>query len=191
MYWPSLKQHFNQKLFPGQQDGEEIFMVIRQHWITFAVKMAAWLMFVFILLLTDYLAPKYASFLFIAPYSQVWTLIKSLYLMFLILGLLMLWVIYYLNVQIITNERVVDITQTSLLHHTISELHLNRIQDVTADVKGILPTFFDYGNVYLQTAGETERFVFVSIPNPTAVEKLILDLYEKLPPDEKRQGHIE
>ncbi|HEV8601593.1 MAG TPA: hypothetical protein VGQ87_03290 [Patescibacteria group bacterium] len=191
MYWPSLKQHFDQKLFPGQQDGEEIFMVIRQHWITFTVKLAVWLMFVFILLLTDYLAPKYASFLFIAPYSQVWILIKSLYLMFLILGLLMLWVIYYLNVQIITNERVVDITQTSLLHHTISELHLNRIQDVTADVKGILPTFFDYGNVYLQTAGETERFVFEGIPNPTAVEKLILDLYEKLPDDEKHQGHLE
>lgn len=191
MYWPNLKQHFDQKLFPGQQDGEEIFMVIRQHWITFAVRLAVWLLFIFILLLADYLAPKYASFLFISPYFQIWALIKSLYLMFLVLGLLMLWVIYYLNVQIITNERVVDITQTSLLHHTISELHLNRIQDVTAEVKGILPTFFDYGNVYLQTAGETERFVFEKIPSPMAVEKLILDLYEKLPEDVKHQGHVE
>ena len=108
--------------------------------------------------------------------------------MFLFLGLLTIWVIYYLNVHIITNERVVDITQPGILHHTISELHLSRVQDATAEIKGFLHTFLDYGNVYLQTAGETERFVFSEIPNPTKVEKLILDLYEQLPPEKRNAG---
>ena len=110
--------------------------------------------------------------------------------MFLILGLLILWVMYYLNMQIITNQRIVDITQDSLIHHTISELHLSHIEDVTAEVDGLLGTFLDYGNVYVQTAAETERFVFDRVPNPTAVEKMILDLYESLPEDQKHRNSL-
>src|SRR3989338_6513153 len=97
---------------------------------------------------------------------------------------------YYLNVQIITNQRIVDITQDSLIHHTISELHLSNIEDVTAEVKGLFGTFLDYGNVYVQTAGAAERFVFDRVPNPTAVTKMILDLYETLPEDQKHRNPL-
>jgi hypothetical protein len=92
---------------------------------------------------------------------------------------------YYLNIQIITNERIVDITQRSLIHHTTSELHLSRIEDVTAEVSGVFGTLLDYGHVYVQTAGETERFIFHQVPNPQALVKLILDLYEQLPKEDK------
>src|SRR3989344_1347222 len=169
MYWPTLKQHFKQTLFPGQQDDEDVYMVIRQHWFIFVIRLSLWFLFVAILFAADQYLPRYAPFLSASPYKEAFTLIKSIYLLFLILGLLMLWVIYYLNVQIVTNERVVDIDQHSLLHHKISEVYLSRMQDVTAEVNGLLPTFFNYGNVYIQTAGEVERFVFSRIPNPTGV----------------------
>lgn len=188
MYWPTLKQHFKQNLFPGQQENEEVYLVIRQHWFVFALRFALWLLFVAILVLADQYLPHYASFIFVSPYQEIYALLKSIYLLFLILGLLMLWVIYYLNVQIVTNERVVDIDQHSLIHHKISEVYLSRMQDVTAEVKGFFPTFLNYGNVHIQTAGEVERFVFSRIPNPTAVSKLISDLYDKLPPEAKAPG---
>lgn len=188
MYWPSLKQDFKQTLFPGQQDDEEIFLVIRQHWFVFAIRLTLWLLFVAILILGDQYLPRYAEFLATSPYKEIYVLLKSLYMLFLILGLLILWVIYYLNVQIITNERVVDIDQHSLLHHEISEVYLSRMQDVTAEVKGLFPTMLNYGNVYVQTAGETERFEFSKIPDPTAVSKLILNLYDKLPLEVKAAG---
>ncbi|MBI4049203.1 MAG: PH domain-containing protein [Candidatus Doudnabacteria bacterium] len=191
MYWPSLKQHFTQTLFPGQQENEEVYLVIRQHWFVFAVRLMVWAMFVAILILADYFLPRYASFLLTSPYQEVYELVKSLYLLFLILGLLILWVIYYLNVQIVTNERVVDIDQYSLVHHKISEVYLSRMQDVTAEVKGLFPTFLNYGDVHIQTAGEVERFVFSRIPDPTAVSKLIADLYDQLPPEQKAQGQKE
>lgn len=188
MYWPTLKQHFKQNFFPGQQEDEEIYMVIRQHWFVFALRLGVWMLFVVILFLADYYLPRYLSFISNSPYQEIYSLIKSVYLMFLILGLLILWVIYYLNVQIVTNERVVDIDQHSLIHHKISEVYLARMQDVTAEVKGLFPTFLNYGNVHIQTAGEVERFVFSRIPNPTAVSKLISDLYDKLPAEEKHLG---
>jgi hypothetical protein len=168
-------------LFPGQQEDEEIFLILRPHWFTFFLKILAWLLFASFLILTDWVIDSYAPVLKQQPYIDYINLIKSIYLMFLVLGLLILWVMYYLNKQIITNERIVDVNQISLIHRSVSELHLNSIEDVTAETKGIFGTFLDYGNVYVQTAAETERFVFENVPNPALVEKTILDLYEKLP----------
>ncbi|OGE80810.1 MAG: hypothetical protein A3H72_02940 [Candidatus Doudnabacteria bacterium RIFCSPLOWO2_02_FULL_48_8] len=191
MYLPSLKKILGESQFPGQQENEEVCLVIRQHWFVFFMRLTLWLLFAAILLATDWYIGRYAPVLANSPYAEIVSLIKSIYLMFLMLGLLMLWTIYYLNMQIVTNERLVDIDQHSLLHHKISELYLSRMQDVTAEVKGLFPTFFNYGNVYIQSAAEVERFVFTNIPNPTAVAKLISDLYEKLPVDEKQKGRTE
>lgn len=180
--------NFKNKIFPGQQDNEIICLVVRQHWSIFARHFLVWLLFVAILLGFDNAINAYLPELRDAPYIQYVNLFETIYLMYLVLSLFIIWTLYYLNVDIVTNQRVVDITQKSLLHHTISELHLNRLQDVTAEVKGFWETFLDYGHVYIQTAGETERFVFQRVPNPTKISKLILDLYEKLPPQEKQKG---
>lgn len=176
------------KLFPGQQDNERICLVIRQHWSIFAVGFVSWLLFLGLLIAGHYAISRFFPDWLTSPAVNVVNVVETLYLMFLILAFLIMWVMYYLNVQIVTTERVVDITQKGLMHHTISELSLNRIQDVTAEVHGFLETFLDYGNVYLQTAGEQERFVFNNVARPTEVSKLILDLYEKLPPEEKAKG---
>lgn len=171
--------------FPGQQEHEKIYLVTRRHPIVLAKEIGVWLVFVALLLLVDaYLVPAFPV-LETEPYLEIVNLIKSLYLMFLVGGLFSLWILYYLNYQIITNERIVDVTQKGLLHHTTSELHLGRIQDVTAEVRGILGNLFNYGNVHVQTAGEASRFEFDRVPNPHSINKLILDLYEQLPPEKK------
>ncbi len=172
-------------LFPGQQENETIHMVLRPHWFIFFLKFLSWLLFAAILILIDWAINQYAPNLKNTVLTDFLNLFKSVYLLFLMLGLLILWIMYYLNMQIITNERIVDVTQKSLLHHTISELNLTNIEDVTAEVRGVFGTFLDYGSVYVQTAAETERFVFDNVPNPAAVEKMILDLYEKLPEHQK------
>ena len=188
MYWPKFQRAM---MFPGQQADEEICLVVREHWMTFFLRFLAWLMFAAFLMLGDWAIAKYLPVLKTSPYAGFVALLRSVYLMFLLLGLLIVWVMYYLNVQIITNQRIVDITQNSLLSHTISELHLSRIEDVTAEVTGIFGTLLDYGNVYIQTAGETERFTFVRVPNPQKIEKLILDLYEQLPDNIKLKAGLE
>lgn len=181
--WPKPRA-----LFPGQQPDEKIYLIVRQHWVVLAKQIAVWLLFVAILLgLDNYLVPTFPV-LQQPPFDQILNVIRGVYLMFLITGLFSIWILYYLNYQIITNERIVDVTQKNLLNHTVSEFHLGRTQDVTAQVKGLLGNFFDYGNVYVQTAGETDRFEFDRIPHPQEVEKLILDLYERLPGGQKSAG---
>lgn len=163
-------------------------MIFRQHWMILTYKIFVWLLFVAILLVSDFLFKKYLPQIFIQPYLDYYQLAKSVYFMLLILGLLIIWVMYYLNVYIITSRRIVDIDQVSLLKRTVSELHLSRIEDVTAEISGVFGTFLDYGNVYVQTAGETERFEFEKVPDPARIEKIILDLYEKLPQEDKKHA---
>src|SRR5258708_6865404 len=176
----------NNPLFPGQQENEKIYLVIRQHWMILALKILAWLLFAVILIISDWAIKTYAPNLLISPYAEIITLIKSVYLMFLILGLFLLWIMYYLNVMIVTNERVVDITQNSLISHKVSELNLNRTQDVTAETEGILETFFDFVTVYLQDAAISERFIFYNVPNPGRVKKLIMNLKKKIKKKKKK-----
>ena len=173
------------KLFPGQQDDEQICMVVREHWAVFLMRFAGWVLFAVILIIIRYVGSNFLPFLAQAPFKDYYNLTTDLYIMFLGLGLLIVWTIYYLNIQVITNERVVDVTQDSLLSRKIAELHLSRVEDVTSEVTGFLETFLNYGNVYVQTAGATERFVFSRVPNPQAIEKMLLDLYEKLPDEQK------
>ena len=86
---------------------------------------------------------------------------------------------YYLDTWIITNDRLLNIEQEGVFARTISELDLYKIQDATSEVKGILPSLFGYGNVHIQTAGETKRFELEQVPNPHEVRKLIMDLAEE------------
>ena len=88
--------------------------------------------------------------------------------------------------QIITDRRIVDIDQVGLFSHTISELHIENIEDVTSQTNGVFGTLFSYGMVYVQTAGTHERFEFDNVPNPGAVERMILDIYESIPPEQRK-----
>lgn len=108
----------------------------------------------------------------------------SIYLMSIWLFLFSAFLDYYLDLWIVTNDRIMNIEQHGLFGRTISELDLSKIQDVTSDISGIIPTLFNYGNVQVQTAGEERHFVFEQVHNPHEVRKGILDLI-----DEDRKRH--
>jgi hypothetical protein len=117
--------------------------------------------------------------LFLGTFGQTTLIFTQVYTLFLVLSLFLIFVFYYLSIQVITSIRVVDITQEGLFSHTVSELHIDKIEDATSQVNGVFGTIFNYGDVYVQTAGAAERFVFDNVPNPATIEKLVLDLYEK------------
>jgi hypothetical protein len=165
--------------FPGQQKDEEIVLVLREHWFFLVIKLFIWLLFTAILLVAQNFIARSMPQLLEEPYVHYVDLIRNVYVMFLMLGLFTVITLYYLNVQIVTNERIVDIDQHSIFSRVVSELHLEKIEDVTSQTKGFLGTALRYGYVYIQTAGATERFTFENIANPELVSKVILDLYEK------------
>ena len=169
----------NHALFPGQQSNEEVYLIIREHWFNLFLKLLAWFLFIIALIAMDHYIPIYAPIILTDPYITYFALFKNIYIIFTTLGLFMIWTLYYLNIQIITSRRIVDVDQQSLFSHRVSELDMAKIEDVTGETKGFFGTIFSYGNVYVQTAGTIEHFVFHNIPHPDKVEKLILDIYEQ------------
>jgi uncharacterized membrane protein YdbT with pleckstrin-like domain len=93
---------------------------------------------------------------------------------------------YYLSIQIITSERLIDIDQRGLFAREVNTLPINNIQDVTYKQNGLAGTVFNYGNVIVQTAGEQginsnsqiSGFVFDNIPDPATLASRLVDLYQ-------------
>lgn len=169
------------KLFPSQLENETIHLVVREHWFNLFLKILVWAFFAVALILFNRFAHTYVPVIFEGSFANITLLFIQVYTLFLTLSLFLIFVFYYLNIQVVTNLRVVDIDQVGLFSHVVSELHLSKIEDVTSQVNGVFGTLFNYGDVYVQTAGAIERFEFSNVPNPGGIEKLLLDLYEQLP----------
>ncbi len=80
---------------------------------------------------------------------------------------------YYLDCWIVTNERTVHTELRSLFNRMLSSVPHARIQDITVNVSGIIPTILKYGNLQIQTAGKFHEFIFRQIPEPYKTKEII------------------
>lgn len=86
---------------------------------------------------------------------------------------------FYLDIWIVTNDRIIDIEQAGLFARTISELDLYRIQDVTTEVNGFFPTMFHYGNVTVKTASSNSHIMFRNVQHPNEIRQALIQLAEE------------
>ena len=160
-----------------QEANEDIKIIVRRHW---AVIIGLVIFALVMLILPIILYSVLRSFVQLkGGIYSIFILGLGIYYMFVLTLLYIGWLDYYLDVAIITNERIVDIDQDGLFNRTVSELHLSKIQDVSGNVKGIVGTMMDFGDVKVQTAGTTEEFILDTIPHPYKVSKMIIDLHQK------------
>ncbi|MEA2065436.1 MAG: PH domain-containing protein [Patescibacteria group bacterium] len=171
---------FSPNKLPNQLDDEKAILILRRHWFMFFKSI---LLFVFLAVIPiiffiainnsvtgilehHFLAP-FLLLLFSAYYLGIW------------LFLFANFIDYHLDVWIVTNIRILNIEQKGLFSRVISEQKIEKIQDVTSEVHGIIPTFLDYGDVHIQTAGTKERFRFRKIPHPADTRKKVLALVKE------------
>jgi hypothetical protein len=178
---------FGEISFPGKHNDEQIILFLRRHWFVFLMRLLliifsiiglVLLYFFFNLLSSDFAQTDYYNLLLFA---------ESLGTLFVWNLFFILWIDFYLDAWIVTDERIINIDQKGFFNRDISELKLTKIQDVTSEISGVIPTLLNYGNIYVQTAGEVERFVFRQIPNPNEVKNMIVQLQEK----ERREEETE
>lgn len=167
------------KLIPGIKDYERIVFIARRHRLTFLPRVLLFLLLLIIpwilYFFLDYIKPDF----FTGPISQpAGILFLSGFYLFALVLFFTHFVDYFLDVWIVTNERIVDIRQEGLFARTVAETRFFRVQDITSEVKGFLPTILGYGNVYIQTAGETGRFVFAQVPHPYKIAQKLMELVE-------------
>lgn len=154
-------------------------LVVREHWFLLTVKIVTVLILMAIPLIVRILMAVLGFELTSDTINSLLSVAVQLYYLGLLLALFIIWVLYYLNVHVVTDQRIVDIDQVGLLFREVSELNIETIEDVTSQNVGIFGNFLNYGTVFIQTAGAAQRFEFNNVPYPGEIASLILKLYEE------------
>jgi uncharacterized membrane protein YdbT with pleckstrin-like domain len=109
---------------------------------------------------------------------------EIIFAFFYVLFLILLWVIgfnlwldYYLDKLIVTNQRVIEIEQRGLFSREISSLNLENIQDVTIETHGIIQTFFKLGDIHIQTSGAQKKVSMPYLAHSEYAKHMIMDLH--------------
>ncbi|MBI4032129.1 PH domain-containing protein [Candidatus Berkelbacteria bacterium] len=168
-------------LFPGQYEHEEVLIFIRRHWVAFAPWLVITLLMLTIpaIVLVVIQGSLSVELFRGAPLIYV-SLGTAAYLLFTSAVFLTAWIEHYLDVTILTPERLINIFQVGLFNRKISELNLMRVQDVSAQISSPIQAIFRYGTVVVESAGEAPNFVMRFVPKPHVVANTILVLHDQL-----------
>ena len=160
------------------EPGEHVVLQVRKHWFLFFIELLPYA----ILAVIPFALPKLLAFAPpLAPYAEFFAFSTPVARAALGVWLLVVWTgawgaftKYFLNAWVLTSQRIVNIKQRRFFSREVSSLFLSRIQDVTTDVSGILPSLLGIGNIKAQTAAEDVEFVMHGIPRPEMMRDLIL-----------------
>lgn len=78
------------------------------------------------------------------------------------------------SVMILSNERIINVGQKGFFNRTINEAELNRIQDVSSEIKGPLQTAFQFGTVTVRTASNDTKLIISNIIDPYGTQQAIV-----------------
>ena len=167
--------------FPGKQPNEKVLLVIRKHFIVY-------LRITIIFLVTSIVPVSIFLLIWMNKFPMasggnigiMGFLGAGLYILYSLAVYLIAWLNEEFDLFILTNQRLIDITQVSFLKRTVATTPLNQIQDTTSDIQEVLGTLLNYGNIDVQTAaGFASNFTIDYIADPAMVARSILSMAQK------------
>lgn len=185
--------------FPQQSNpNEDIIVIVRQDISIVIIRfIATMLVFLFFLLI------KFIAQIIVPPQLDFVLKIVDFLISFGGLGLLVsfLWFFhnFFLSLQLVTNDRIIDIDQKGIFKREVNELAVSNIQDVNYKQNGLLPSMLGYGDVVIKTGsieiGSTNEntvngFVFENCPEPARIAGIISDLFHKKGEDSIKQEAV-
>jgi len=150
-------------------EDEKVTYVVRKHWFIFAREAFILLFLLFlpglIALVGKILSIEY-TFEISGGIVNLFVILSSIFFLFVWMMFFILWTDYYLDILVITNKHIFDVQQKSLFSRELSIFRLDKIQDITAEVNGVIQTFLSFGTITIQTAGEDKDFIVRGVPKP-------------------------
>jgi len=156
--------------FETQEQKEKVVLLLRRHlvtnipWLVAATAMAIFPFLAVRILPLDFIPSSYRLIIFITWYLLTFAFSFEKFLS------------WFFNVNIITDERIVDVDFPSILYRDISTTKIDQIQDISIKVGGFVRSLFNYGDVAIQTAGTVPEICFEAVPRPGRVAKILNDL---------------
>lgn len=153
-------------------DNERILLKVRKHWfLIFRDVFGVVLMVLAPILLTS-MTPVGMQLLG----TSAGVFLSCLWLMAGSIAIATVWTNYYLDVWIVTDKRIINVEQLTLFSRETTTMRVERIQDATVEIHGFLPTMLGFGNLRIQSAGDSgEHMMFQGLPNPEYVRGVVLE----------------
>lgn len=164
--------------FKNQDKNEDVLLFVRKHFITNFVWITVG---IFLLVLPLFIGPITFIFNLSIPFfSTIQILFFTLfYYLFVLSYLFIRFITWYYNVSLVTTKRIIDIDFSDVIYKNLASTTLDLVQDVSYTQTGVFRTFFHYGDVLVQTAGENTHFDFNAVPQPENVVHIIGGLIGK------------
>ncbi len=152
------------KYFDDQFDDEEVLFVFRKHPIVMRKGLIFGLLCVLLGVVPSLFKPEY-----------------SVYIIGLLCGMavgffvfLPAWIAWWFSIFIVTDQRLIQITQKGLFHRSVIDMGLAQIQMVNYQVSGMQETLLGFGTIMMQTfVGD---LVIHEIHHPAAIQKKLLEV---------------
>ena len=123
--------------------------------------------------------------LIIGPFFFLWPLFQMgnigiiIFFLLIISGLFILirnLFIWYFKILVVTNQKIVDIDQQRLLHKIVSDIPLEKIQDIFYRIKGLNQTLTGVGDIQIVLTDNKTRIELENIKQPQKIQQIILQL---------------
>lgn len=173
---------------------EDLILVIRQD-ISILILYCLKFLFIFlILLVVQIVLMGQNQVLLLAIYDTIFFCVNCV----MIVSFALFFHDFYLSLQIVTSKRIIDVDQKGLFNRQTEQMPISNIQDVAFKQSGLASILFNFGDVIVQSAGNTLEntgvnekldagFVFNNVPSPSEITALISNLYN----DEKKKIQVE
>jgi hypothetical protein len=163
--------------FQTQKEKEYIILFLRSHFIT----NLSWIFITLVLIALPSIVFAFLSnfgldFLSPVDAKHFTVIFVLLYYLLVFSYMFVSFLHWFYNVFIVTSERVVDIDYSDIVIHNIAIASLSHVQDVNYSQSGFISTFFNYGDIFVQTAGDEKNFEAYSVPKPREATHIIGDL---------------
>ena len=150
------------KYFDDQLDDEEVLFVFRKHPVVMRKGLIVAMAAILLGTLPSLIKPEYIY------------LFGGLGAGLLLAGILFLpsWVSWYYSVFIVTDQRMIQITQKGFWKRSVVDINLSQIQMVSYEVGGLEETLLGFGTIMMQTfVGD---LVIHDVHRPAKIQKKML-----------------
>ena len=155
-------------------DDETILHVMRRHWFAYTGPVAALIAFLIFPPLALALAPRWFPTIDLSALTPFIEFFLAIYLLVVFMTAFVVWMAYYLDAWVVTNRRVIDIQQKGIFWRMVSEIPVDRVENVTVETPGFIASMLGFGTMRIETAGE-EDFIVDTVAGCEVARDLILE----------------
>lgn len=129
------------KYFKDQYDDEEMLLLFRRHPVVMRKHLIVASVLLLLGTIPSFIKPEF-SYLF-----------GGLAVGFILGGLVMFygWIGWYYSVFIVTDQRLIQVTQSGLFNKSVVDISLDQIQMVNYHIKGMQESLLGFGTLSIQT----------------------------------------